>query len=415
MPEVVDLPQTEFGYEENRMDRTLIIAGASTRAAAQSALRAGFQPWLADMFADIDLATCGPVRKIEPYPHALLEILQTAPAAPWMYTGALENYPELIDELTSRRTLLWGNTAATVRQVRDPLKLFQVLRKAGFHVPEVRSDTNVSPDAGTWLRKPMRSAGGRSVVVVDADTGAEQSSHRPHGFYLQQRIVGQPVSAGYVAGGKNTELLGITAQLIGSDGSGESWCTTEWTGAKDFWYAGSIGPLVGPAWLLKQATEIGHYIANELGLIGLFGIDSILTQNALWPLEVNPRYTASIEVLERSTGLRAIEMHAEACRKPGAESRRRKAEPLQTIVGKAILYATKEIHVPSEFPAWVAQLNAKSAWPAIADIPHSGSIVPAGGPICTVFAEASNKNETMLGLRHAAKSAFTLLSKNRLR
>src|SRR5262245_15571854 len=100
------------------MNRSLIIVGASVRAAAQSALRAGFKPWLADMFADADLAASGPVQRIEPYPSALTDIFRAAPDAPWIYTGALENYPELIEQLASLRPL-WGNAAQALRQVRD--------------------------------------------------------------------------------------------------------------------------------------------------------------------------------------------------------------------------------------------------------------------------------------------------------
>ncbi len=50
----------------------LMILGASTRAAAQSAVRAGFQPVCADHFADEDLFEVAEVLPLSGYPHGLL-------------------------------------------------------------------------------------------------------------------------------------------------------------------------------------------------------------------------------------------------------------------------------------------------------------------------------------------------------
>ena len=54
-------------------------------------------------------------------------------------------------------------------------------------------------------------------------------------------------------------------------------------------------------------------MAEQFELLGLFGIDFMLDGEDVWTLEVNPRYTASVEVVERFTGLSAISLHAEAC------------------------------------------------------------------------------------------------------
>src|SRR5262245_51803287 len=77
----------------------LIICGASTRAAAFSAIRAGLKPWCIDLFADEDLKAKCPVMPIPraEYPHKLPEgIERHAVPGPWMYTGRLENNPRTI-------------------------------------------------------------------------------------------------------------------------------------------------------------------------------------------------------------------------------------------------------------------------------------------------------------------------------
>jgi len=85
----------------------LLILGASARAAAQSALRAGCRRvWAADLFADADLRACAEVVQVRDYPHGLEAAISQAPDGPWMYTGALENHPRLVDRLARLHPLL---------------------------------------------------------------------------------------------------------------------------------------------------------------------------------------------------------------------------------------------------------------------------------------------------------------------
>jgi predicted ATP-grasp superfamily ATP-dependent carboligase len=387
----------------------LIIVGASTRGAAQSAIRAGFTPWLADMFADADLAACGSVRRIENYPGELIDIFRDTPDAPWMYTGGLENYPALVEQLSSMRPL-WGNSAEALRGVRDPLRLEDALSSAGFDIPQVRDSLDEASDKSNWMRKFKRSAGGRNIARIHNDTPSSRESIG--GLYYQQRIDGQPISAVYVADGATTNLLGITTQLIGGDGSESFWCTADWTGANGYWYAGSIGPITEPVWLVDCAAALGTFVANRFKLRGLFGIDAILASDKLWPLEVNPRYTASIEVLERATGVRAIELHAQACARSlklgDAQLGSRGECKLQ--FGKAVLYATQDIAVSREFSSFAAKQNENSAWPWIADIPHTGSMIPRETPICTVFSQGSEVSEVITGLQQRINQVLAALA-----
>src|SRR5687767_10810594 len=120
----------------NEPANTVIIAGGSVRSAAASALRAGLRPWCIDCFADVDLARACPAQAIatKAYPDALPSILASSPVAPWMYTGALENRPDVIAQVPRP---LWGNPAEVVREVRDSARLAQVLERAQLSVPRV--------------------------------------------------------------------------------------------------------------------------------------------------------------------------------------------------------------------------------------------------------------------------------------
>ena len=102
------------------MSRTIFIAGASVRCAVDSAVRGGYTPLAADLFADYDLRQqCQPYR-IEDYPAQLLAISRELPDVPWMYTGGLENHPRLVDQI-SRQHQLMGNPGNVLQRWRITL------------------------------------------------------------------------------------------------------------------------------------------------------------------------------------------------------------------------------------------------------------------------------------------------------
>src|SRR5687768_8535892 len=94
----------------------LAIVGASARSAAASAVRAGFQPITADLFADADLRRIATATRISPYPEGILDWLRTMQPPAWMYTGALENHPELVDQMAWVAPL-WGNPGEVLTRV----------------------------------------------------------------------------------------------------------------------------------------------------------------------------------------------------------------------------------------------------------------------------------------------------------
>src|SRR5437867_1794578 len=102
----------------------LLILGASVRAVAFSALRAGLRPWCVDVFADLDLRARCPAVAVAAsrYPNGLVTQAREAPPGPWMYTGGLENRPRLIRRMCRERGL-WGNDDVALAKVRDPFAM----------------------------------------------------------------------------------------------------------------------------------------------------------------------------------------------------------------------------------------------------------------------------------------------------
>src|SRR5262249_36432055 len=117
--------------------------------------------------------------------------------------------------------------------------------------------------------------------------------------YFQEFIEGDPYAALYVGDGGRAWLLGLTRQLVG----------VPWLSATPFHYCGSLGPIEPEDRLRASLIRTGTVLAARCGLRGLFGVDGILREGVFWPVEVNPRYTASAEVLEYATGMKFLTWH----------------------------------------------------------------------------------------------------------
>jgi predicted ATP-grasp superfamily ATP-dependent carboligase len=357
---------------------SLLILGASARAAAFSALRAGLRPWCADLFADVDLRRCCPaVRLAGPYPDGFAALLAAAPAAPWLYAGGLENHPRLVSRLARLRPL-WGNDAPALKAARSPECVAEAVRSAGLPAPAVRRLEALAPPAGRWLLKPLRGAGGTGIRFY---SGQEKEATRARS-YLQEYVEGESRSALYVAHGGRTHLLGLTRQLVGES----------WLHASPFHYCGSVGPLALDDRQRADLERLGAVLATRCGLRGLFGVDGVWRDGILWPVEVNPRYTASVEVLECATGLSALAWHRRAF-DPAAPAPAELA-PAAGVVGKAVLFARAALTFPSVGP-WQDD-------PDFADIPDTGESIEARRPVITAFARGQDVASCLDALREKA-------------
>ncbi|HEX7449203.1 MAG TPA: ATP-grasp domain-containing protein [Pirellulales bacterium] len=357
----------------------LLILGASVRAAAQSAARAGFSPVCVDLFADADLRHAHPCQLARRYPRDLALIARQLPPMPWMFTGGLENWPSLVEQISQRHSLR-GNPPETLRRVRDPFALADVLATHGIEFPACRPASDPPPRDGSWLLKHRRASGGQHVKVWNHAAPLPPIS-RSSAWYFQRRVVGVSCGAAFVAAEGKARLLGVTEQLL----SGEA--------DTPFRYAGSIGPLPLTASQESSLARLGEALAAAFGLRGLFGVDLMLDGDAVTPIEVNPRYTASLEVLERATGLRSLALHVQACEDGiPANPQPRKAA---TWCGKRVVYAKRTLVIsPEQSAGWLSE-NAGLDWPPLADIPIAGTPLQAGQPLLTVLGEAGDRSSLL--------------------
>src|SRR5262249_54973010 len=130
-----------------------------------SALRAGLRPWCADLFADADLTSCCPSIRLpwSAYPHGFQRLIDRELSGPWLYTGGLENWFQLVEAMARARPL-WGNRARSLFPARDAKKLARAARTAGLPAPRVSkyAEWLISPQL-RWLVKPVFGSGGKGI------------------------------------------------------------------------------------------------------------------------------------------------------------------------------------------------------------------------------------------------------------
>ena len=346
---------------------TVAIVGASARAAAFSVLRAGGQVVAADLFADADLARSCRATRVADYPKGLVTWLKTTECDGWLYTGALENHPDLVDRMAAVRPL-WGNAGEVIRAVRDPLVMQGVLRGARLAFPEtIKATSNISLD-GQWLAKTYRGSSGSGVCETNEDENNEDTTGVG---YRQCHIEGTPGSAVFIGSANGSKLLGVTRQLVGEP----------WTGAAKFQYCGSVGPWNLTDDFEQQIGSLGEVLVDAFRLRGLFGVDFVFDGEQVWTVELNPRYTAAVEIVEHATGVVAMQQHLEAC------SGKAEAKPQlchdQPVVGKAILFGERKATVSEKFTHWALQNGM------LADVPTANTQLEPGQPVLTAFASAA--------------------------
>lgn len=376
------------------MAEPLWILGASVRAAAQSARRAGYDVRAADLFADGDTRAVAEATRVDDYPQGFGALVRSRPA-PWMVTGALENYPEFIEELARVAPLL-GNGAGVVRAARDPRRLYEALTREGLARPRlIDAEERPPSDSARWLRKPRRSAAGRKIEFVEPNHTPEPGGDA----YIQEYIAGTPCALTCLAAGGETRLWLISEQLIGA----------EWTGGSGFHYCGSIGPLTVSQEAIVEAERIGDCLSQAFGLQGIFGVDCILADRdgRLYPIEVNPRYTASVELWEQLSRASAVAAHVAACRQ-GRLSGTSHRDLAGARAGKAIVYARRDAKLDAARAAELARWNATPRSYRLADLPHfdpadtrQGIEVAAGSPIVTVLVEGASRDAVLRSLQEA--------------
>jgi predicted ATP-grasp superfamily ATP-dependent carboligase len=410
-----------------------LLAGVAVRPFAQSAVRAGALTLAVDHFGDRDhrsdvivVSLRRDVGLEEYSARTLVQVALRLRALDVAYGADLENHPRLVARLAGiAEGRLLGNPPLVLRRARNPFAVSAALRDAGLPAPEVRppDDPPSGDDGRRWLRKPLRGGGGHGVRPWRPGEPPGEEA------YLQERIDGAPAALLFVADGRRARLLAVTSMLVGRPefgASGHLFCGSLLRLGPD---GRPVAPAAGPSGdVLERARDVVRALVRDLGLRGLNGVDVILRDGRPWPVEVNPRWTSSMELLEIGSpvggrrlprALYALHRSASAGELPPEEALPGGGpaggdRPVREVRGKALLRARRPGRAPDltdveGISAGSAARRAPSEAPggiAVADVPEPGDRLPPGGPVCTLLASAADAEACLERLDRGAARVY---------
>ena len=372
----------------------ILLIGVSVRALAESAVKSGYPVIALDAFGDSDLENLCEVYSLSrdfqiPYSaRGLFLASQELKFDGFSYTSNLENHPAVVQDF-SRSALTLGNPPEVLRRARHWPGFYSFLSQNGYLVPVTlfSDDFPIDGKDRQWLIKPVRSGGGQHISFWKPGRKI-----RP-GFMLQEYIPGKSCSASFISNGIEAVVIGITEQIIGvpiPDG-------------RNFFYRGNILPLDNMAnpvqanRILAQVQQAAALLTREFRLVGMNGIDFILAGENIYITELNPRYCASMELIERAYNIPVFDLHYRAVTRGELQAFRLEDTGTATgrYIAKSILYADRDCCAP-DTRGWFAR--------GIRDIPHSGETLRKNKPVCTIFAEGNSRDECLSNLTKATKN-----------
>ena len=437
------------------LNTPLTIIAASGRQLAQIAGKAGLQLVVVDSFLDRDTRHISALNRIEESPKKDLAtstcnlkllprnnepiVLDNQPTGLIVGGGYESRLPQFEKLCQSKNILFCGTSASCVRDLFQHNKINACLDRLGINFEPFLSRSEMEKSIGErgfqfdHVCKRLQSAGGQSVHRCNSDE--DFSKYKNTDKIYQKIIRGKPISGLFCASpirieqatpdltakhikekrldlhARPVRTLGVTEQLIG-----EAFCS-----ASPFQYCGSISGLAIASKEENQIQEIAQGIANEFGLRGVFGIDFIQNEKGVWPVDINPRFTASSEIVQRAEleGENLILTHLESFDLPEFKlAQTQHVENSQTKkrdreYGKAILFNGLDDTIA--FPESIMDYLPMSYCvddreSSIADVPMPGTCISSGHPILTVLASGQNSLEVRRKLENHANTIYEKFS-----
>jgi len=344
----------------------ILIFAQSGRFLAQSAIQAGYTVWVADCYGDADLlAVVDRWQALPPFSElthqkilTVLSELTRGEQCMLLYGSGIELCYHILLPLPANIQLI-GNNLDTIHSIKTPALFFDLLDQHALNYPDTQFETPY--DDLTWLKKQASGLGGIHIqyVVQDAENMHSES-------YYQRFISGRSGSCLFLADGHQAQIISINQQHL----------------APDSQMPFRLGRIES-AWQLLTSHK--DYLSNAVDqltaatrLVGLNSLDFIISDNnELLILEINPRISASAELINNKPAL--FQQHIDAClghipRSPTSLN--------QTCVSLFYHYAMADLIVPDTM-SWPSECH---------DLPSAGLVIKQGEPICTSCVEPDNNN-----------------------
>jgi len=404
---------------ENDIHNILVI-GMDVVSLATSATKAGYKVYTVDYFGDQDLkrvcheslsivkqtlgVTCGQL-STNFSPEALLQLtmglLKKNTIDVTLLSTGLDDSPDVLFELNDMIPIL-GNRPHVIKRIRDKMKFFQELERLEIPHPETAMAENFeearkkAKDIGyPVLVKPSKGFGGVGIRKAQGPKELKQAFQHAslidEKVLIQEYISGTPASVSLISSNNETITLTLNEQLLGVNELGQE---------EPFGYCGNVVPLVTTRSVMNRCKNTAERITSHFGLIGSNGIDFVISKEGIpYVVEVNPRFQATLECVERVLGINMVEAHMKACLQG----------ILPIIVKKTAVFCTRLIL----FAPQRSIIPDFSVFEEVRDIPIPEVIIEKGEPVCSIVREGADRNSSLRKARIIAESICKSLQPRR--
>jgi len=382
---------------ENAVHNILVI-GMDVVSLATSATKADYKVYAVDYFGDQDLkrvchknlsivnqtpgVTCGRLN-IKFNPEALIQLTKrllkkNAIDATLLSTG-LDDCPDVLFELNDMIPIL-GNHPHVIERIRDKARFFQELKRLGIPHPETAIAENLeearkkTKDIGyPVLVKPSKGFGGVGTRKAQDPEGLKQAFHHAslidQKVLIQEYISGTSASVSLISSNNETIALTLNEQLLG---------VTELGQKEPFGYCGNVVPLATTRSVMNRCKNSAEKITSHFGLVGSNGMDFVVSKEGIsYVVEVNPRFQATLECVERVLGINMVEAHMKACLQGVLPIIAKKTAVFCT---RLILFAPQRLVMPD-----------LSVLEDLRDVPMPEVIIEKGEPVCSIVVEEAKR------------------------
>jgi hypothetical protein len=379
--------------ERGNMQNILVI-GFDTRNIVCSASRAGYTVCSIDAFCDFDLRECA-------YESAFLECrtiqelhqLKTSRIKAQMAEFGLEfdalvpgSGLEMLDHKDFSCPVLASSPDA-MQKASDKLYLSKKLEALGIPHPRCYSPEELDAIEYPVMIKPVSGGGGvfnriarskQELLAILEELHGLNPELKEETVVIQEFLEGIPSSVSLLSTKNEALSVAVNEQLIG----------IPWLSQLPFVYCGNITPFRN-----EQAEEmeaLAEELMLEFRLLGSNGVDFLASKKGPVVLEINPRFQGSLDTVEMAMNINLFEAHSGCFRGELPEKPKAKG-----FAARGVIYSDRELFIDQKLMELI--LREKGA-----DVPSQGTVIEPDGPLTSLFARVSTREEAVLSLEKGA-------------
>jgi uncharacterized protein len=320
--------------------------------------------------------------------------------SPILFTGGMELQTSAIDQLASeanRPDLSYHS----IHKLRDRANWAKWARRSNLIWPTTYPFPLSCPfpmSSGkvdlvtSWLVKSTHSVGGSHVCDWnEQDQGCPLDSNAAN-VYLQEKVQGKSVGVSFLSSEHGSIVVGVAKGAYDKEQSF----------MPRYAYRGSFGPIPIDSERVSKLLDFACNVWIDTGVRGLWQADFILTKDSLALIEINPRWSASMELLDWAFHVELVALHANCVRNAmSALDWRIVRQQLQILVAECPSQPIGKMIVYAEQALWVSQ-SKSDAWSErqwrgqsledfaqhgyfLADIPVPGTWIEPQQPVLTAY------------------------------